>query len=237
MAIETTAPRETGSTLRISSGWFAAGASFRQAMSILSDGAFKLFAHLCLEADRRTGRCRATQAELADTLGKSRRIIGKYVFELERGGICKISSGKNQYQSSTFEILGDYWPYTRGGDTNQEQQDKEVDAYVAAARDMFLAIGCTRGKFSVGDEKTAKVLKAEGVSLELLEDALLLGAFRKYDSWLSGSSPEPIASLRYFTAIISEIKAQPLPQGYRQYLQSKVDYLARRWKEMKSSKE
>jgi len=35
-------------------GWFPAGDTFRKALAILSDGAFRLFTYLCLEADRRT---------------------------------------------------------------------------------------------------------------------------------------------------------------------------------------
>ena len=64
-------------------GWFAAGTSFRRAMGALSDGAFKLFAHICLEADRRTGCLDAAQAELAKAIGKSRRVVGKYVEEVQ----------------------------------------------------------------------------------------------------------------------------------------------------------
>ena len=62
--------RPDNSWLKEPSGWFAAGASFRGALRTLSDGAFKLFAHLCLEADRRTGCYEAVQAELARAIGK-----------------------------------------------------------------------------------------------------------------------------------------------------------------------
>ena len=113
MATETQALRKSGSTLKVSSGWFAAGVSFQRALTVLSDGAFKLFAYVSLEADRRTGRYEATQTDLARVLGKSRRIIGKYIAELERKGICSISSGRNQYARNIFEILDDYWPYNR----------------------------------------------------------------------------------------------------------------------------
>ena len=37
------------------SGWFAAGQQWQQALSQLSDGAFKLFAYASLNADRATG--------------------------------------------------------------------------------------------------------------------------------------------------------------------------------------
>ncbi len=75
--------KDNSPCLKEAFGWFAAGSSFRRALATLSDGAFKLFSYLCLEADRRTGRYEAVQAELAKAIGKSRRIVGKYVEELE----------------------------------------------------------------------------------------------------------------------------------------------------------
>ena len=42
--------------LKQPTGWFAAGREVAQALALLSDGAFKLYIHLCLEADRHTGR-------------------------------------------------------------------------------------------------------------------------------------------------------------------------------------
>jgi hypothetical protein len=37
-------------------GWFAAGIEVQKAMNLLSDGAFKLFMYLCLNARRDSGR-------------------------------------------------------------------------------------------------------------------------------------------------------------------------------------
>ena len=64
-------------------GWFVAGEGFRRALNRLSDGAFKLFVHLSLQANRRTGRVTATHKELPAALGKSKRVVGTYVAELE----------------------------------------------------------------------------------------------------------------------------------------------------------
>jgi hypothetical protein len=228
MNVETQALMKTGSKLKVSSGWFAAGASFQRALIILSDGAFKLFAYVSLEADRGTGRYEATQKDLARVLGRSRRIIGKYFAELEREGICNIRSGRNQYARNIFEIHDDYWPYHRPS-TIEQADCEEEDAYVAAARDSFLATGCTRGKFCAGDAKTARILRARGVSLKQLQDALILGACRKFVSWLNGGSPEPVASLAYFEPLILEIREKPFSQEYREYLQSKVKRLANTW--------
>lgn len=232
MAIELQAIRRSGSKLKTSSGWFAAGVSFQRALSMLSDGAFKLFAHLSLQADRATGRCQVSQTDLARVLGKSRRIISKYIAELERNSICTVRSGTNQYERNSFEIVDDYWPYTRPS-VIEEANRKEEDAYVAVARDSFLATGCTRGRFNAGDAKTARILRKRGVSLELLQDALILGACRKYISWLNGGAPEPVASLSYFEPMISEIREKPFAQGYREYLESKVRQMTHRWEESK----
>ena len=102
---------ETRFCLKEPSGWFAAGTSFRLALRTLSDGAFKLFAHLCLEADRRTGRFEAVQEELAEAIGKSRRIVGKYIDELKNKQICIVRSARNQYARTCIEIRDEYWPY------------------------------------------------------------------------------------------------------------------------------
>lgn len=221
--------------LKEPSGWFAAGASSREALRILSDGAFKLFLHLCLEADRRTGRLEATQTELARAIRKSRRIVGKYVEELEHKEVCTVRSGRNQHARTCFEIRDKYWPYSRTqepGDTN----DPAPDAYVSAIKSCFLAIGCTVGKFSARDVQYAQELQRRGVPLETVQDALHMGAARKYVSWLNGGSPQPIGSLAYFSALVSEMQAQTLPEGYREYLREKVVKLAREWAKESSKK-
>ena len=46
--------------LKQPTGWFAAGREFAQALTLLSDGAFKLYVYACLRADRHTGCLRAT---------------------------------------------------------------------------------------------------------------------------------------------------------------------------------
>jgi hypothetical protein len=46
--------------LKHPTGWFAAGREFAQALTLLSDGAFKLYVYACLRAGRHTGCLRAT---------------------------------------------------------------------------------------------------------------------------------------------------------------------------------
>jgi len=220
--------REGHLCLKESSGWFAAGTSVRRVLRILSGGTFKLFAYLCLEADRRTGRHEAAQAELAKAIGKSRRIVGKYIQELQQKHICTVRSASNQYARTCFEICDEYWPYQRTQDV-PAANGQVCNDYVDAIKSSFVAMGCTIGKFSPQDAQFAQDLQRHGISLETVRDALLMGAARKYISWLNGGSPQPIGSLAYFTALVSETQDRPLAPDYRTYLQEKVVQLERAW--------
>jgi hypothetical protein len=211
-------------------GWFAAGASFGWALRALSDGAFRLFAYLCLEADRRTGCHEAVQGELAKALGKSRRIVGKYIEELEAKQVCVVRSAKNQYGRTRFEIRDEYWPYLRMR-TAETETGRPDASYIDTIKSRFVALGCTVGKFSTRDMQCAQALQRRGVPLETVQDALLVGAVRKYISWLNGGSPQPIASLAYFAAVVSEIQERPFPADYREYLRMKIVQLAKAWAE------
>jgi hypothetical protein len=215
--------RDKVPTLKESSGWFAAGNSFRRALPLLSDGAFKMFAYICLEADRRTGRYEAVQTELAGAIRKSRRIIGKYIRELECKGVCNVRDGKNQYARTCLEIRDEYWPYNRSTDEYPQ------NAYVDSIKNSFISLGCTTGRFTVRDAQIADQFQRRHIPLELIQDALLMGACRKLISLLNGNSGEPIASLAYFEGLISEIRERPIPADYREYLRKKVEQLRISW--------
>jgi hypothetical protein len=292
----------TGLALKEASGWFAAGDSFRRALTELSDGAFKLFAYICLEADRRTGRLLMTQTELAQVLGKSRRIIGAYVAELQAQGVCCVRTGRNQFARTVFEVCDAYWPYKRshqietepflsahqGGETggypnmdpreivdpgasqeaifstasaqaaarsrnghtphkrataaNRNDSDPpeilapvnprisaDESRYIEAVRRTFLSLGCTRGVFRTTDDAMARRLHARAIPLSAVHDALVLGALRKFRSWLEGGAGEAIATLRYFEPIVEEVVNRPLPPGYDQYLRDKLQKFRAEW--------
>jgi hypothetical protein len=215
------------SKIRQSKGWFPAGNEFRKASQVLSDGAFKLFFHLAIEADSRTGCVQATYRALAAELKKSKRAIGTYAAELSEKETCTIRPGENQYCKTTFRISDDYWPYER--DTASEAPEK--NSYVAAIQKAYLSLGCTKARFSAGDEQKAREFEQRGVPLEVVEDAMLMGACRKYSSWLEGRASEPIGSLAYFENLIAEIKQQPFPEGYREYVSAKNLKFAEAWAE------
>ena len=209
-------------------GWFAAGEGFQEALRVLSDGAFKLFADLCLEADRESGCLASTQGELARFLGKSRRVIGTYLEELAAKGICEIRQGKNQYAPTTLRIREAYWPYQRPG-AHPEWRETNIPDYVESVRRFFLSLGCSTGRFTASDVRLAQGLQEKRVPRSVIEDALLLGACRKYLAWLEGHSSEPIGSLRYFQSRIEAIEREPFPAGYRDYLGSQLQKFSRLW--------
>jgi hypothetical protein len=177
---------------------------------------------------RRTGRYEAGQGELAKAIGKSRRIAGKYIEELEYKGVCTVRFARNQYTRTCFEIRDEYWPYRRTQEVDNAN-GQIINAYVDAIKSHFVAIGCTSKKFSARDAQFAQELQQRGIPLETAQDAMLMGAVRKYISWLNGSSLQPIGSLAYFAALVSEVNERPLPADYREYLRKKVVQLARAW--------
>jgi hypothetical protein len=137
--------------------WIAAGDGFRRAARLLSDGAFKLFFHIALEADNRTGCVETTFKTLADDLHKSKRSIGIYAAELHDKGICIVQPGENQYCRTRFEILDAYWPYVRKNDV----EIAGSNAYIAAIREAYLALDCTVNGFNSADIQTAADVEKE----------------------------------------------------------------------------
>jgi hypothetical protein len=249
---DTVLSAETTPRVRLKDGetFFAAGDSFDRASLTLSDGAFKLFAHLCVRADRRTGQYESTLKQLAASLKKSRRIIGRYAIEVRAKGVCKIRMGRNQFARTVFEVCEDYWPYVRednspisqldynrGGDASASTGDgavhpnMEVGAspYIETVRHTYLALGCTRGVFRSADAVIARNFFSRVIPLAVITDALVVGAVRKYVSWLNGNTGEAIASLKYFDAVVDEILENPLPSGYREYVREKLKQLQERW--------
>lgn len=218
--------------LKEPSGWFAAGPSFRQAMTLLSDGAFKLFAHLCLQADRHTGCFTASQKELAAALGKSKRIIGCYVDELRSKAVCSVHPASNQHAATRFEIQEAFWPYLRA---EPAADPPELRRYVESLRAAFAGLGCTSGDFGAADAAVARDLYRRRIPLGVIDEAMLLAACRKYSAWLNGQESGPIQSMKYFEPVIAEIQHQPLPPGYSGYLRHKIKQFAEAWATEKQS--
>lgn len=212
--------------LKQSTGWYAAGWTFAEAMTILSDGAFKLFAWLCLNADRHTGRIRSPAAEIAQALGKSAGEIQAASEELFQRGVCRRSTDLE------VEIADRYWPYEKQPSESGPQE------YVAEVRKLLSEPACVRCRFSAADEKMARALYRRGVSLAQVARAIWLGCARKYATMLSNeAAPMPIASFSYFAAVIDEVVAQTdTSDAYWSYIRRKAAALEREWTDRVSSR-
>ena len=93
--------------LKQSTGWFAAGWQFGQALGELSDAAFKLYAWLCLNADRHTGQLQGTVPELSSALKKPEPWAESALREMVERGVCW------WMEADVLEIADQYWPYRK----------------------------------------------------------------------------------------------------------------------------
>jgi hypothetical protein len=208
--------------LKQSTGWFAAGWQFAQALEELSDPAFKLYAWVCLRADRHTGQVQSTAAELASALKKPEQWVESAVRELVERRVCLWKDG------DVLEVADRYWPYER------RCRQAESKDYVEEVRRMLLAPACVRCNFSAADERLAQDLDQRGVRLEHLQRAIWLGCARKYVSMLNGQTSMPITSLRYFIGLVDEVGQTQTPETYWQHVRLRAAQFERQWLERHS---
>ncbi len=211
--------------LKQPTGWFAAGREFTQAITILSDGAFKLYVHACLMANRHTGRLSATVDELARAMTRAPTAVALNLDELEALAVCRVvRSGGSQL---AIEISDRFWPYQK-----QQPQGRipgPEEAFVQEVRVLFLAPACVHASFSAADEKLAMDLYRRGVSMEQVARAILLGCARKYVSMLNAGVRTPITSLQYFADIVEEVNESAIPESYWEPLRAKVVRMEQQW--------
>jgi hypothetical protein len=218
------------STLQLKhpNGWFAAGREWRRALDRLSDGAFKLFVWISLQAERNSGRLTFRQAELARALGKSRRSIGTYLEELEQTGVCRRCSAPNQHSDGILEVSDAYWPYQRHSNAAAGESPEERH-YLEVIRKTLLDQPCTRFVLTAADRRLARQWFQQAIPLWLVQQAILIGCGRKYVSWLNGQASAPIGSLQYFTDILQEIAQVRLSADYCAFNRLQVQRLKQRW--------
>lgn len=211
-------------------GWFAAGAEVQKAMALLSDGAFKLFVYLCLNARCDGGVLETCQADLARALKKATGTIRRNLGEMEAAGV--LSQARFSHHPSgrgLIRIAEAFWPYQT---TEQQLAPQEgSDAYVSEIRKMLQARACVHTALSVADEILAREWFAREVSLQRIEQAILMGCVRKYVSWRNNPSQGPIASLAYFEPVLQEIDRQKITPDYWDYVRNRLQRMETLWKE------
>ena len=214
--------------LKVKAGWFAAGAPLLQAMERVSDGAFKLFVYLCLKADRSTGELTVSPPQLARTLRKSRRSLWTYLAELQSRGLCQLTLARNQHEHTRLQICEPFWPYRRSPAQEPEASESQYLDQIARLLREAPGVQCS---FSPADRQLAARFYRQGLSLQQIEQALLLGCARKHIAWLNGHTGGAITSLSYFEPLIQEVRRQPVSDQYWDYLRSRLRTLSQQWKQ------
>ena len=95
-------------------------------------------------------------------------------------------------------------------------------AYIAAVLMLYADLPDTPLRPSPQDQSLARRLHQQGVSLTLVESALLLGSLRRLIRPADAAPLPPVRSLAYFQPVIAELQQQPLPDGYLDYLRAKL---------------
>jgi hypothetical protein len=212
-------------TLKQPTGWFAAGHEVAHALRLLSDGAFKLYLHLCLQADRHTARVVLNTAEWMAVLGKDPAWMEACLGELHSHKVCERYGGG-------LEIGDRFWPYQKQSSVAATAPEVE---FVREVRSAFLRPACVRSAFTAADEKLALNLHRRQVPVEQVCRAIWLGCARKYVAMLNGQTRQPITSLAYFVYLIEEVSQPQIPASYWEHVRRRMEEMEKRWRQTASS--
>jgi hypothetical protein len=95
-------------------------------------------------------------------------------------------------------------------------------AYVAAVLMLYTELPDTPLRPSPQDQALARRMHEQGISLSLIEAALLLASLRRLIRPAEAPPLPPVRSFAYFQPVITELQQQPLPEGYIDYLRLKL---------------
>jgi len=190
----------------------------------LPDGAFRLYVWLRLNARIDTGSLETSQSDLARALQKARGTIRANLRTLEQAEVCRMKFPRNPHARGWIEITDDYWPYEREG-----TDDPAAGSYVEQVRQILAERACVRAPMSTADELLAREWQAQGVTIEQVSQAVLMGSARKYISWRNGAPRTPIGSLAYFQLILAEVKGQVAPREYWEFIRHRIERMEKLW--------
>jgi hypothetical protein len=98
----------------------------------------------------------------------------------------------------------------------------ERHRYVARVIEMYRQMPGTLGYIRRADRRLAAKLHDRGVSLQTVEDAILLATARRTLRPADAPPLDPIASLHYLLPIIHELEVAPPEHGYLNYLRHRL---------------
>ena len=105
------------------------------------------------------------------------------------------------------------------------QDHTREQSYVSIVLAIYTALPETPTRARTADRKLAQSWNQSGITLEVVESALLLGQLRRLARPPDYPKLTPIRSLHYFVPVIEEVLEKPLPEGYVEYMKSKLRIL------------
>lgn len=109
---------------------------------------------------------------------------------------------------------------------NPPTPESDPTAYVAAVLLLYVELPDTPLRASMQDQWQARRLHERGISLRLVETALLLASLRRLVRPADVPPLPPVRSLAYFLPVIDELLSHPLPDNYLEYLRLKLGRVA-----------
>ena len=213
----------------------APGREFSEALTLLSEGAFKLYVYACLQADRYTGRIVLENDRISGTLQQYPDRIARHLNELSKCGVLHIDPGLNGGGVVLVEIRDRFWPYQK--QKAAIRPGSEQASFISTVRELFLAPCCVQAVFTAADEAIAARLYDRAVSVDQIRRAILLGCARKYASMINGQTKMRIRSLLYFVPLVDEVAASAIPESYWEPLRRKVEQMEQRWRQSRTEGE
>ena len=103
-----------------------------------------------------------------------------------------------------------------------EAETSDPGEFIKQLLELYIHTPGTLGIVRREDRRLAAGLHDRGVSLETVENALLLATARRCLRAPEMPPLAPVRSLAYFVPVIEEVTATPLPDGYGDYLKHKL---------------
>jgi hypothetical protein len=210
--------------LRDPRGW---NAGLAEALATLPDGPFKLYVWLRLNARLDTGSIEISQSDLALALKKAHGTVRANLKVLEKSNVCRARFSRHPHGRGYIELTDDYWPYKRAQSGTTD--DSGVLSYIEQVRAILSERACIRKPLLRTDEVLAREWYAQGVTIEHIRQAVLMGCGRKYVAWRNGGPRTPIGSLAYFQTILEEVKQENAPAEYWSFIRDRIERTEKLW--------
>jgi hypothetical protein len=104
-----------------------------------------------------------------------------------------------------------------------------MSSYLEQIRNILSERACIRKPLLRTDELLAREWYAQGITIEHVRQAVLMGCGRKYVSWRNGGPHTPIGSLAYFQMILQEVKEENSPAEYWEFIRERIIRTEKLW--------